>query len=104
MSQGLSPSDLAKRAAAAKALDLVDDGMIVGLGTGSTAAWFVRLLSERIKAGGLAVTGVATSDTTAWLARELGIPLKTLDEAGRIDKDRDFGRFLKSAKKDLRNG
>jgi ribose 5-phosphate isomerase A len=81
----LSPSDLAKRAAAARALDLIDDGMIVGLGTGSTAAWFVRVLSERIKSGGLAITGVATSDTTSWLARELGIPLKTLDQAGRID-------------------
>jgi ribose 5-phosphate isomerase A len=81
----LSPADIAKRTAAARALEFVESGMIVGLGTGSTAAWFVRLLSERIEAEGLEITGVATSSTTAWLARDLGIPLKTPDDAGRID-------------------
>lgn len=44
----LDPVDNAKRAAAARAVDLVEDGMTLGLGTGSTAGWFVRLLSERI--------------------------------------------------------
>jgi len=82
----LSPADVAKRAAAARALELVEGGMILGLGSGSTAAWFVRLLSERISAEGLAVTGVATSSTTRWLAQELGVTLKGLDEVGgRID-------------------
>ena len=44
----LAPADIAKRAAAARALEMVEDGMTLGLGTGSTAGWFVRLLSERI--------------------------------------------------------
>jgi ribose 5-phosphate isomerase A len=81
----LSPSDVAKRAAAARALEMVEDGMTLGLGTGSTAAWFVRLLSERIRNEGLDVVGVATSSTTQWLAEELGVPLKRIDTAGRID-------------------
>ena len=49
----LAPVDNAKRAAAARALEMVEDGMTLGLGTGSTAGWFVRLLSERIRATGL---------------------------------------------------
>lgn len=81
----LSPSDLAKRAAAARALELVEDGMTLGLGSGSTAAWFVRLLSERIRREGLDVVGVPTSSTTRWLATDLGVPLKAVDKAGRID-------------------
>ena len=51
----LAPADLAKRAAAARALEMVEDGMTLGLGTGSTAGWFVRLLSERMRATGLTV-------------------------------------------------
>jgi ribose 5-phosphate isomerase A len=81
----LTPADIAKRAAAARALDLVEPGMRVGLGTGSTAAWFVRLLSERIRETGLAVSGVATSSTTLWLAQELGIPMNDLGAAGGLD-------------------
>lgn len=81
----LSPSDLAKRAAAARAVDFVESGMRLGLGTGSTAAWFVRLLSERIRSEKLAISGIATSSTTQWLARELGIPLTPLDRVERID-------------------
>jgi ribose 5-phosphate isomerase A len=85
MSNSLSPADIAKRAAAARALDMVEDGMTLGLGTGSTAAWFVRLLSERMKSEGLEVVGVATSSTTSWLAEELGVPLKPLEASDRID-------------------
>lgn len=81
----LSPADVGKRAAAAKALEMVEGGMTLGLGSGSTAAWFVRLLSERIAAEGLAVTGVPTSSTTRWLAQELGIPLKGMDDVQGID-------------------
>lgn len=81
----MTPSDIAKRSAAARALDFVKSGMTLGLGTGSTAAWFVRLLSERIHETGLAVTGVATSNTTLWLARELGIPLREIDQTDTID-------------------
>ena len=53
----LAPVDIAKRAAAARALEMVEDGMTLGLGTGSTAGWFVRLLSERIRETGLDVSG-----------------------------------------------
>lgn len=77
-------SDEAKRAAAAAALDHVRDGMALGLGTGSTAAWFVRLLGERVAAG-LDVRGVATSDATEALAREVGIAVTTLDELPALD-------------------
>ncbi|MEM8572727.1 MAG: ribose-5-phosphate isomerase RpiA [Pseudomonadota bacterium] len=81
----LSAADIAKRAAAARALDFVEPGMTLGLGTGSTAAWFIRLLSERIRETGLPVTGIATSNTTLWLARELGIPVREIDTAKEID-------------------
>jgi ribose 5-phosphate isomerase A len=81
----LAPADQAKRAAAARALEMVEDGMTLGLGTGSTAGWFVRLLSERMKAEGLLATGVATSSATVWLAQELGVPLRKLDDVDRID-------------------
>lgn len=81
----LAPADIAKRAAAARALEMVDDGMTLGLGTGSTAGWFVRLLSERIRSPGLDVIGVATSSATVWLAEELKVPLCKPDEIDRID-------------------
>lgn len=81
----LAPADIAKRAAAARALEMVDDGMTLGLGTGSTAGWFVRLLSERIRSPGLDVIGVATSSATVWLAEELKVPLRKPDEVDRID-------------------
>ena len=81
----LAPADLAKRAAAARALEMVEDGMMLGLGTGSTAGWFVRLLSERIRHEGLSVEGVATSSATVWLAEELGVPLRRLEDVGGID-------------------
>ncbi len=81
----LAPADQAKRAAAARALEMVKDGMTLGLGTGSTAGWFVRLLSERIRETGLDVTGVATSSATVWLAQELGVPLRKLEDVGQID-------------------
>jgi ribose 5-phosphate isomerase A len=85
MTAELSPIDHAKYAAARRSVDFVEDGMKLGLGTGSTAAWMVRCLAERIKAEGLRVTGVATSKRTAELARSLGVPLATLDEVKWLD-------------------
>lgn len=85
MSQPLSPVDTAKFAAAKRASAFVADGMKVGLGTGSTAAWLVRCLAERVKNEGLTFTGVATSTETADLARALGLTITTLDEAGWLD-------------------
>ena len=73
--------DEQKRAVGEAAAELVEPGMVVGLGTGSTAAWFVRALGAR-KAD---IRGVATSEATADLARLMKIPLLELDEAGQID-------------------
>jgi ribose 5-phosphate isomerase A len=77
-------ADEMKRAAAAAALEAVEPGMRLGLGTGSTATWFVRLLGERV-ASGLDVVGVPTSERTAALARAAGIPLTTLDAVDGLD-------------------
>jgi len=73
-----------KRAAALRAVAEVGDGMVVGLGSGSTAAFALEGLAERI-AGGLRVLGIPTSDAMAALARRLGIPLARFDEHRRID-------------------
>ncbi len=73
-----------KHAAAARALDFVRQGMRLGLGTGSTAAHFVALLSERVRAG-LEVVAVPTSEVTRAQAERLGIALTTLDETPQLD-------------------
>ncbi|MEZ5937048.1 MAG: ribose-5-phosphate isomerase RpiA [Hyphomonadaceae bacterium] len=77
-------SDTAKRNAAAAALERVESGMVLGLGTGSTAAIFVRLLAERVKQG-LDIVGTPTSDATDKLARELGIRIVDPNELDHID-------------------
>lgn len=79
----MSGPDL-RRAAAARALDLVEPGMRLGLGTGSTAAAFVDLLGERVRAG-LDVVGVPTSEATHAAARKAGIRLATLEELPQLD-------------------
>ena len=70
--------------AAEAALSHVEDGMRLGIGTGSTAEEFVRLLAEKV-AGGMKVEGVPTSERTARLCVELGVPLKSLDELPELD-------------------
>src|SRR5215470_17075459 len=77
-------ADLAKINAAAAALDYVKDGMKLGLGTGSTAAHFVRLLGERVRQG-LRVQGTPTSEATKKLAEQAGVPLVDIDRIGKID-------------------
>jgi len=76
--------DQLKRQAAAQALEQVQDGMKLGLGTGSTAKHFVDLLGQRV-AGGLRVVGVPTSETTRIQAESCKIPLSRLDEIERLD-------------------
>ena len=85
MTAELSPIDRAKYAAARRSVDFVEDGMKLGLGTGSTAAWMVRCLAERVKAEGLKLTCVATSSRTADLARELGLTVVALDDLRWLD-------------------
>jgi len=80
----MSDADTWKRQAAEAALAHVRDGMRLGLGTGSTAAHFVRALGLRVRAG-LNVAGVPTSEATAALARAEGIPLTSLDETPELD-------------------
>jgi len=76
--------DEQKQAAARASLDFVAEGQIVGLGSGSTAAYVVRFLGERVRAG-LKIRGIPTSNETRDLALSLGIPLVTLDEFQEVD-------------------
>ena len=85
MPADLSPIDKAKFVAAKRAVEFVESGMKLGLGTGSTAAWMVRCLGERIREEGLKVVGVPTSTRTAELARQVGVPIMSLDEAKWLD-------------------
>ena len=68
-----------------KAAEFVTDGMIVGLGTGSTAYYFVAELGRRIKEEGLQITAVTTSSMTYEQAEGLGIPLKAIDDVEVVD-------------------
>ena len=77
--------DHEKRAAAEAAVALVEDGMVVGLGTGSTAAHAVRALGARLSRDALKIRAVPTSEATRKLAESLGIPLIGLDEVDLID-------------------
>ena len=77
-------TDTPKRRAAEKALELVRDGQVVGLGTGSTAKFAIEGLGLRVREG-LSVRGVSTSIATERLASQCGIPLIDLNEAGTID-------------------
>jgi ribose 5-phosphate isomerase A len=70
--------------AARAALAYVEDGMRLGIGTGSTAEEFVRLLANRVT-NGLRITGVSTSERTEELCRTLGVPMSTLDETPQLD-------------------
>ena len=76
--------DSLKRAAALKAADYVKDGMVVGLGTGSTAKHLVMALGERVKAG-MNLRGVPTSQETATLAEQYGITLIDADHQWDVD-------------------
>lgn len=76
-----------KQNAARYALNYIRDGMILGLGSGSTTAYFVDMLGEKIRSRALRdIQGIPTSETTAHQARELGIPLTTLAERGRTSR------------------
>ena len=79
-------TDEYKRQAAERALDLVQSGMVLGLGSGSTATAMLYALAERLTDGRLRdIVGVPTSERTAALARSLGIPLTTLEQRPQLD-------------------
>ncbi len=83
MANDLRKSDQEKEAAARASLQFVKDGQVVGLGTGSTAAYFIKLLADEVKRG-LRIRGIPTSVRSGELAASLGIPLTTLDECQEI--------------------
>jgi ribose 5-phosphate isomerase A len=79
------PMQALKREAAEKAVATVESGMVVGLGTGSTASLAVAAIGRRMREEGLVITGVPTSEATAAQARALGIPLAGFDTVTSID-------------------
>ncbi|MDV2482101.1 ribose-5-phosphate isomerase RpiA [Methanoculleus sp. Wushi-C6] len=80
-----TPQTESKRNAGYQAAGMVEDGMVVGLGTGSTVFFAMERLGERIRRDGLSIAGVPTSYQAAIRAREYGIPLTSLDEHPEID-------------------
>ncbi|MFL6438158.1 MAG: ribose-5-phosphate isomerase RpiA [Terriglobales bacterium] len=80
--------DLEKQAVAQTGVGFIEDGHIIGLGSGSTATYFIQILGERVRAG-LRVRGVPTSLRAQQLAEKCGIPLTTLNDAKTIDIDVD---------------
>ncbi|CAG7657520.1 ribose-5-phosphate isomerase RpiA [Paenibacillus allorhizosphaerae] len=73
-----------KRVAAEKAVEYIRDGMVVGLGTGSTTYWAIQKLGQKVKSG-LSINAVATSINSENLAKELGIPLISISKIEEID-------------------
>src|SRR6202023_3968628 len=83
--EATSAQDQAKQAAASRAIEtFLRDGMTIGLGSGTTSRWFVRILGERV-AKGLRVTGVPSSKSTGQLAEEVGVSLADLNDVGQLD-------------------
>src|ERR1043165_8469124 len=92
-----------KANAARMALSHVQDGMIVGLGTGSTAKIFIDLLGEKV-ADGLKIVGIPTSQRSADQAKGLSIPLKSLDDVEAIDITIDGADRVQNRTHDLIKG
>src|SRR5665213_3269010 len=99
----MADRDALKRAAAAAAVAMVADGMTIGLGSGTTAAFAVAALGRRVKEG-LRVTGVPTSEATAALARAVGIPLAGLTQDRYLDLTIDGADEIARGSLDLIKG
>ena len=95
--------DQLKRAAAKRAIGFIESGMVLGLGTGSTAAFVVEELAARV-AQGLSIIAIPTSEHTAGLARRLGIPLTSFAEHRRIDLAIDGADEVERSTLDLIKG
>ena len=93
-----------KKLAGIKAAEFVQSGMIVGLGTGSTAYYFVEEIGRRIKEEGLQITAVTTSSVTSKQAEELGIPLKSIDDVDQVDVTVDGADEVDSAFNGIKGG
>ncbi|MBZ2039782.1 ribose 5-phosphate isomerase A [Streptococcus sanguinis] len=93
-----------KKLAGIKAAEFVQNGMIVGLGTGSTAYYFVEEIGRRVKEEGLQITAVTTSNVTSLQAEELGIPLKSIDYVDQVDVTVDGADEVDSAFNGIKGG
>jgi ribose 5-phosphate isomerase A len=102
--KNVSGSELAKQNAAEKACELVKDGMVVGLGTGSTAAYAIKLLGRRVAEDGLDIVGVPTSYGSEALAIYAGIPLASLAEEPELDIDIDGADQLDASLNAIKGG
>ena len=100
---GSAPDEL-KRLAAAAAVAEVEDGMVLGLGSGSTAALAVEALAARIAREGLRVAGIPTSERTAALARRGGLPLTSFAEHRQVDLAIDGADQVEAASLNLVKG
>lgn len=78
------PLEAQKRAVAEAAVGLIEDGMVIGLGTGTTAVFALEAIGRRVRAG-LRIAGIPTSKATAAMARQLGIPLTTFATQAALD-------------------
>lgn len=97
-------ADDLKQLAAQAAVDLVEDGMVLGLGSGSTAALALELLAARIAREGLRVVGIPTSERTAATARRLAVPLTGFAQHRRIDLTIDGADQVQEGTLDLVKG
>ena len=93
-----------KQAAAEAAAEIIESGMVVGLGSGSTAKLFVDALGARVAGEGLKITGIPTSDATEAQARALKIPLTTFAECQQIDLTVDGADEVRLGSLDLIKG
>ena len=93
-----------KQAAGIEAAKFVKDGMIVGLGTGSTAYYMVEEIGRRMREEGLNITGVTTSNATKEQAEKLGIPLKSIDEVPVVDLTIDGADEISKAFQGIKGG
>lgn len=93
-----------KKLVGEKSVEYVKDGMILGLGTGSTSEYMIDALGKRIREEKLNITGVTTSKRTARQAQSLGIPLKSVDEVDHIDLTIDGADEISSDFQGIKGG
>ena len=102
--EGILQMENLKKQVGIKAAEYVKSGMIVGLGTGSTAAFFVEELGRRVKEEGLDIVGVTTSNVTSQQAESLNIPLKSIDEVDYVDLTVDGADEIDTALNGIKGG
>lgn len=99
-----TPIIIAKKAAGTAATDLIKDGMLVGLGTGSTASFFIEALGKKCREEGLQITAVATSIQSMRQAKSVGIPIVDSDAVSNLDITVDGADEIDSRKNMIKGG